>query len=264
MDAASAPAWTPCPTLHCDSTPTERHRGLHPVDNPTPHNANQPPTCHCVRASLRGSTAPATNATRASQPPLTRASPVHSGQPYGRKLPPGCPPLPRSLPPSLRPPRATHPSNPKQHNARQTTTLRFLRTELATSVLLRFRSGQPLVASSCGIPDAPLRSPSYARPELRSLRNTSSDRICSSRRPQVGTRTPPFASLRPLAISALSRSVRSSSTVQSRTASLHTRGISQSRIRVYAHKVSYIQCCVVFLAGASLSGHKRPCVAPSP
>ena len=41
-------------------------------------------------------------------------------------------------------------------------------------------------------------------------------------------------------------------------------GISQSRIRDSTHKVSYIQHCVVFLADASLAGHKRPCVAPSP
>ena len=46
--------------------------------------ANQPPTCHCVRASLRGSTAPATNATRASRPPLPRASltPVATRYPH--------------------------------------------------------------------------------------------------------------------------------------------------------------------------------------
>lgn len=266
MDAASAPAWTPCPTLHFASTPTDRHRGLHTV-------AIQPPTTPTNR---RPATAfvPHFEAARLPQPTPPAPAVLHSVGPRASVRATPLFPIQHSVlsvrcstfsrPPSLRPPRATHPSNPKQHNARQTTTLRFLRTELATSVLLRFRSGQPLVASSCGIPDAPLRSPSYARPELRSLRNTSSDRNCSSRRPQVGTRTPPFASLRPLAISALSRSVRSSSTVQSRTASLHTRGISQSRIRVYAHKVSYIQHCVVFLADASLAGHKRPCVAPSP
>ena len=44
MDAASAPAWTPCTTLHCDSTPTVRHRGLPPVAIQARSNTNQPPT----------------------------------------------------------------------------------------------------------------------------------------------------------------------------------------------------------------------------
>ena len=112
MDAAFAPAWTPCPSLHFVSTPTDRHRGLHSVDNPTRQSANQPPSACCVRSSLRGA-----------------------------RLPQRTPPAPAGLrslvPRSLRPPRATHPFNPAPAHAHQPTTLRSLRTELAPSVLLR-------------------------------------------------------------------------------------------------------------------------------
>ena len=156
------------------------------------------------------------------------------------RLPQRTPPAPavlRSLVPhSLRSPRATHTSNPAAPNALSTHTLRALRTEPAPSVPLRCRFGQPLVASSCGIPDAPLRSPSSAATELRSLRNTSSHRI-------------------PMLINS-----------QCRTASLHTTGISQLGSRNLRTMSHYAEYRVVFLADGAdaLCRHNGHCVAAFP
>lgn len=99
MDAASAPAWTPCTTLHYDSTPTVRHRGLHPVAiQPTQHQPTA--DCHCVRASLRGRRLPLAT-------PLTGDS--------------------AAFVPHYAEPPATHHSNRPPRNAHQTTTLRSRR-----------------------------------------------------------------------------------------------------------------------------------------
>ena len=153
----------------------ERCRAIQPLP---PHRCR-------ARSSRRH---PCYGRSRLQQHPLTRKTSRLELRSRRRLLPPSrSVPLPLRSTPAFVPHSgvslryATQPTTAltdcSGHYALSTHTLRSLRTEPAPSVLLRFRFGQPLVASSCGFPDAPLHSPSSAATELRSLRNSSSHPI---------------------------------------------------------------------------------------